>query len=371
MHLRSVTPLSTTLSPIPALFAGWGSVKYSSPSSLTSGVDLCLCAVSGQDEDGRDVIALLDEAPEAGSSSPMTARAECIFAKPKAMSHAAASQLPLLALTAAAALHAVGLPPGGASVGTRSPVPAHVLIAGSSGRLPALLVQVLASRGARVCVAAQDDARQLERLGADEIINHNEESFSTVLAGRRNRPLDAVLDTVGAENPSNLRQESGAAYVSLAPPGLLRLCEEGAGSAISSFLSRWGQPPSPAQSVWVADELACASMREMLALIEGGQLEPPPVANEGLELTQQYFEFVNWARDAETGGRWGFPGESMWDRTEAPTAAAPRRRAPPTRQRGLRGEEPTPSGGDPVDRMRERLMAEDWVDGDEEMPRET
>ena len=351
-----ITPAKAAVNPCPGLFAGWGSVSYNSPAALSDD-ELCLCTVTGHDADGREVIALLDE-PPTDSSAPVMARAECTFTKPKSTSHGAACQLPLLALTAAAALHAVGLPSGKATIGTTSPMPAHVLVAGSSGRLPGLLVQVLRSRGARVSVAAQDDGRQLRDLGADEIIRHNEDNFLTVVAERRNRPLDAVLDTVGAEEPMNMRQQVGCAYVSLAPPGLLRLCEEGAPAVLSGWMEQWGKPARTAQRVWVADELACQSLREVLELIDDGQLTPPPEANEKLELTQQYLEYVNWARDAETGLRWGFPGESMWpEEKEAPVPPAVRWGVVPEMRLP---DEKMPRGADPVEWMRKRLIAEEW-----------
>lgn len=210
-------------------------------------------------------------------------------------------------------MHAVGLPAGCSSVGSDSPVPAHVLVAGSSGRLPALLVQVLAARGVRVSVAAQDASPRLTKLGASEVLNHNQDSFTTVLAERRNCPLDAVLDCVGDEADLDaLREEAGAAYISLAAPGLLRLSAEGAPSMLGEWFGGWGKPARPVQRVWLADELARAGLEEVLSLIEDGRLTPPPEANPAAELGQMYLEYVNWARDAETGMRWGFPGRSMW-----------------------------------------------------------
>ena len=62
--------------------------------------------------------------------------------------------------------------------------------------------------------------------------------------------------------------------------------------------------------VWTADETAAEALREVLRLIEDGSIEPPGEANSGGELVQQYLEYVNWARDAESGLRWGFPGEA-------------------------------------------------------------
>ena len=160
-----------------------------------------------------------------------------------------------------------------------------------------------------------------------------------------------------------MRQQVGCAYVSLAPPGLLRLCEEGAPAVLSGWMEQWGKPVRTAQRVWVADELACQSLREVLELIDDGQLTPPPEANEKLELTQQYLEYVNWARDAETGLRWGFPGESMWpEEKEAPVPPAVRWGVVPEMRLP---DEKMPRGADPVEWMRKRLIAEEVEVGEE------
>ena len=307
------------VAPVNGLFGGWGSISYSSPMSVVSEEPPYLCAVSGKDSSGRELIALLDEPPPP-NGAVVRAREERTFAKPRSMSFGAAAQLPALALAAAAALHAVGLPTGCASIGASTKVPAHVLIAGSSGRMPALLVQMLAARGTRVCVAAQGKATRLRELGAAEVIDHNEQSFMSVLAERRNRPLDAVLDCVGAEDAAaaQLQQQAGAAYVSLASPGLTTLLERGALAGFSAQMRSWRRQQQPETDtdaparVWEADETAAEALREVLAFIEAGTVVPPAEANGAAELMECYLEHVTWARDAETGLRFGFPGKSMW-----------------------------------------------------------
>ena len=56
----------------------------------------------------------------------------------------------------------------------------------------------------------------------------------------------------------------------------------------------------------------------MLELIESGAVEAPARANGEAELAAQYFEYISWARDTETGLRFGFPGDSMWGAASAP-----------------------------------------------------
>ena len=62
-----------------------------------------------------------------------------------------------------------------------------------------------------------------------------------------------------------------------------------------------------------ADDLAAEAMVEVLALIESGKVAPPEevLANGAAELTQQYLEYIQWVRDAETGFGSAFRGEHL------------------------------------------------------------
>ena len=298
------------------LFGGWGAVDARASSTVTDSQTLreqeaSLCAVSGSAPNGDQVIALVDMPPPT-TGGMIDARPNMVFSKPRVLSHGAAAQLPWLALTAMAALQSVGLPTGRAFIGrdAAASTPAKVVVAGSSGRLPALLVQVLVARGAQPCVAsAPDQVVALRQLGACDVVDHNVDSFCETLGS-----ADAVVDCVGREEDTEwLRREFGAAYISAASPGLLALENDGALQQLTRWRASWGRPEHDGQNIWAADELAAEAMVEVLSLIENGSVAPPPETNRATELTKQYMEYIQWARDAETGLRLGFPGQSMWD----------------------------------------------------------
>ena len=308
-----ITIKSTCTTPVSLhLFGGWGAVD--SQKAVTNRQlreqEALLCAVSGSSVTGEEVIALVDAPPPAAGGS-IDARTNMVFDKPRKLSHGAAAQLPWLALTAVAALHSIGLPPGRASVGydASASAPAKVLVAGGTGRLPSLLVQVLAARGAQPYVASNaDQLASMRELGACEAIDHNVDSFCDALGS-----ADAVVDCVGREEESeHLRRGFGAAYISAASPGLLALENDGALQQLTRWRASWGKPRHEGQNIWAADDLAAEAMVEVLALIESGKVAPPEEANGAAELTQQYLEYIQWVRDAETGLRLGFPGESIW-----------------------------------------------------------
>lgn len=186
-----------------------------------------------------------------------------------------------------------------------------MLIAGSTGRLPKLLVELLSARGARPCVAAAEGgADALQRAGASAVFNYHAESFTEQLAGTG---LSAVVDVVGREEePGWVREALGCAYVSAASPALLSLSEDGALAAARGWQRRWGRRPHEGRRVWRADDRAAEALSEAMALLESGKLTPPAEASAASETGMQYLEFLRWPRDSETGRRFGFPGERIY-----------------------------------------------------------
>ena len=291
--------------PIGAALATWGSVlcKTTAPTSEQQPTPQ-LCCVAGRSDDGADVLAVLEQLPAPSPGQFIDARTT--FKKPSKLSFAAAAQLPLLLLTAASALELAGVTGGGTAV-----------VAGSAGALPALLVQLLAARGTRAVVAARaGDADRMRALGA-AVVDHNADAFATAAEGS----IDAVIDTLGDEEaPDVIEAALGCTYVSAAPP---RLRELASGGLVGALLA--GNRGGDDECVWAADDAAAAALRDVLELADAGALTLPgegwgtgPAA--ALELAEQYGEFLNWARDADTGLRCGFPGKDLWEPPPVDTA---------------------------------------------------
>ena len=137
-----------------------------------------------------------------------------------------------------------------------------------------------------------------------------------------------MLDCVGAEQEANsIHQALGSVYVSVASPVLRSLEEEGAFAlAKAQWASLRAKPDEQAAGrgrVWTAGALAAEALAEVLELIEVGAVAPPDEANLAVETASQFLEFLTWARDTETGGRYGFPGPSMWDEGAAEGGSRP------------------------------------------------
>ena len=131
-----------------------------------------------------------------GAPGPFRAGAHAEFAalkrddlarKPASLSFAAAAALPYAGLTLWAALtRSAGLRPA-AGAGRAA------LVNGASGGVGSLAVQVLKAWGWSVSATCSGDAAPLvAALGAETVVDHRREDFTTRLAG-----LDLVLDLVG------------------------------------------------------------------------------------------------------------------------------------------------------------------------------
>lgn len=107
--------------------------------------------------------------------------------KPSSLSHAEASALPTVGLTAWQGL--VDL--GSVTAGDR------VLIHGAGGGVGHVAIQIAKSFGAYVIATASSGKREfVESLGADEVIDYRAVDFARAV-----RDIDIVLDTLGGETP--------------------------------------------------------------------------------------------------------------------------------------------------------------------------
>jgi NADPH:quinone reductase-like Zn-dependent oxidoreductase len=105
--------------------------------------------------------------------------------KPKGLSHQDAAGLPLAGLTAWQALHDLARVKAGD----------RVLIHAGAGGVGTLAIQMAKLAGAQVATTASAPKHRLLReLGADQVIDYQNERFEDVLEG-----CDVILDTVGGE----------------------------------------------------------------------------------------------------------------------------------------------------------------------------
>ena len=111
--------------------------------------------------------------------------ADKLAKKPKSLDFVASAALPLVTVSAYQAVHdLIKLTAG-----------QKLLIQGGAGGIGAAAIQIAKQVGANVVVTAKaKDSEYVKSLGADEVIDYENEDFST-----RNKEFDAVFDTVGGE----------------------------------------------------------------------------------------------------------------------------------------------------------------------------
>ena len=275
---------------VPPLLARPGDSWYRRPGDDEPPV---LCVVSGalSDDASTEVVALIDQgsAPARGERVRLGSAAS-VFRKPRGLSFSAAAQLMLPALTACAALQAARLPPPGSlGAGDRQ---AKVVVAGSTGRLSGLLSQMLREAGCAPLVAGRaQDAEAVRALGA-QFLDHDGDSFAATCSVDDGSCVHAVLDVLGREEDPELVQEyMDARYVSLAPPALTRLADEG---ALAALRRRWGgrresrRPWLPSEDEAVGATLL-QELEALLRSVDAGGIAPPPLPLGGVaqELSTQ------------------------------------------------------------------------------------
>ncbi|HEY1793929.1 MAG TPA: NADP-dependent oxidoreductase [Opitutaceae bacterium] len=133
---------------------------------------------------GDPVYAMLDF-DQGGYAEYVIAKASNVAHKPASVDHVHAAAVPLAAITAWQGL----FDHGGLEAGER------VLIHGAAGGVGHLAVQFAKHKGATVVATARaDDIELLRRLGADEVVDYENQKFED-----RVKDIDLVLDLVAGD----------------------------------------------------------------------------------------------------------------------------------------------------------------------------
>jgi alcohol dehydrogenase len=134
------------------------------------------------------------------------AKAESTAHKPKTVGHLETAALPLTGVSALQALtEHIQLTSG-----------QKILIHGGAGGIGSMAVQLAKHLGAYVAATAKGtDAEYVRQLGADEVIDYEQQSFTDLL-----RDYDAVFDTIGGDTYTNSFPvlKKGGSIVSMVAP---------------------------------------------------------------------------------------------------------------------------------------------------------
>lgn len=163
-------------------------------------------------EVGQAVYGMANAGGGQGSFAEFTpVKATSLVAKPNSVDFVTAAALPLAGVSAYQALvDHIGLKAG-----------QKILIHGGAGGIGSLAIQIAKDIGAYVATTASaDEADYVKSLGADEVIDYQNQDFSTILKG-----YDAVFDTVGGETNTK-------SYTVLQPGGCLVSMVQGPDEAL-------------------------------------------------------------------------------------------------------------------------------------------
>ena len=156
---------------------------------------------------GDPVFGVCEVGQEGTYAEKIAMKASLVARKPDWMSHADASALSLIGLTALVSVEdTLKLKPG-----------ETILIQGGAGGVAGFAIQLAKHIGAHVITTASARNHEYVRsLGADEIIDYNETDFAEAVSG-----VDAVFETVGGEvamrSFSVLKPGGRAAFIASGP----------------------------------------------------------------------------------------------------------------------------------------------------------
>lgn len=134
---------------------------------------------------GQEVYARPDLTRSGTYAEYVAVKADIIAEKPSSISHVEAATIPLAGLTAWQGIFDHGKIESGQKI----------LIHGASGGVGTLAVQLAKWKGAyAIGTASEKNINFLKELGADEVIDYNQQQFEKEL-----KNIDVVFDTIGGE----------------------------------------------------------------------------------------------------------------------------------------------------------------------------
>jgi NADPH:quinone reductase-like Zn-dependent oxidoreductase len=134
---------------------------------------------------GDAVFGVCDVGQEAAYAEKVAIKSAIVARKPEGLTHAECAALALIGLTALVSIEDTLQLKSGETI----------LIRGGAGGVASFAIQLAKHIGARVITSASAANHDyLRSLGADQIIDYNQQDFTQVVSG-----CDAVFDTVGGE----------------------------------------------------------------------------------------------------------------------------------------------------------------------------
>ncbi len=134
---------------------------------------------------GAAVFGVCDAGQEAAYAEKVAIKAAIVAGKPEKLTHVEAAAVSLIGLTALCSVEDTLQLKSGETI----------LIQGGAGGVASFAIQLAKHIGARVITTASAAHHAyLRGLGADQIIDYNQEDFTKVVSG-----VDAVFETVGGE----------------------------------------------------------------------------------------------------------------------------------------------------------------------------
>lgn len=187
-----------------------------------------------------------------------------------------------------------------------------VAVCGGKGPAGSLAIQMLSAAGADVvaCVGSKGEGKAMTKLGAARCLVYKEDSFFEELGGKG---LHLVVDALcGGGNEETVLRARGVRYADVTSPAVELVREQGifvGGLKLNDFNKKIKEGKADCEAF--PTDVGVVGLRSLFEAagrgLKGGLMFEGETYTVG-----EWLEANGWPTDSETGGRYGFPGKSLF-----------------------------------------------------------
>jgi thiol-disulfide isomerase/thioredoxin len=181
-----------------------------------------------------------------------------------------------------------------------------VVVIGGQGPAGSVALQLASAAGARVVATGSGwgAEKSLRALGAQQVVDYKRDSFLELV-----QDIFLVIDALGVGDEEAALRKLGIQYVSVMHPAVALVVREGLWSG-GQQLQRHASGKADACQFEPSEE-AMLMIKSAAELLSAGGVTPS--YGKTAYTASEWLEAMGWPKDADTGGRFGFPGRSLWE----------------------------------------------------------
>ena len=181
-----------------------------------------------------------------------------------------------------------------------------VVVVGGQGPAGSVALQLAAAAGARVVATGSGwgAEKSLLALGAQQVVDYKQDAFIDTV-----QDIFMVIDALGVGDERAALGRQDIEYVSVMHPAVALVVREGLWSGGQKLQRHVSGEDDACQ--FEPSEEAMQMIKSAVELLSAAGMTPS--FGKAAYTASEWLEAMGWPKDADTGGRFGFPGRSMWE----------------------------------------------------------